>query len=102
VIIIGAPRSGTTWLQSMLGAYPRVSTTVELTLFSQCTASWFAIWARETQNLRGDRWSQGLPILWREEEFHTSLREFIDRVYQRVSKRTPGVSHVEDNHPGHS
>lgn len=102
VIIIGAPRSGTTWLQSMLGAHPRVSTTVELTLFSQYTASWFAIWAREMQNIKAGRWSQGLPFLWTEEEFHTFLRGFIDRVYQRVSERTPGATHVVDKHPGYS
>jgi LPS sulfotransferase NodH len=102
ILIIGAPRSGTTWLQSMLGAHPRVSTTVELTLFSQYTASWFAIWAREAQNLRAGRWYQGLPFLWTEEEFHLFLREFIERVYQRVSERNLEATHVVDKHPGYS
>lgn len=102
VIIIGAPRSGTTWLQSMLGAHPLVSTTVELTLFSQYAASWLAIWAREAQNLSAGRWYQGLPALWTEEEFHAFLREFIERVYQRVSDRNPEATHVVDKHPGYS
>lgn len=102
VIIIGAPRSGTTWLQSMLGAHPLVSTTVELTLFSRYVACWLEIWSREAKNIRAGRWYQGLPYVWTEDEFHAFLREFIERVYHRVAERNPRTTHVVDKHPRYS
>jgi hypothetical protein len=37
LFIIGAPRSGTTWLQAMLGAHPSICTTGELKLFDLFT-----------------------------------------------------------------
>lgn len=33
IFIVGAARSGSTWLQALLGAHPRVATTVELSVF---------------------------------------------------------------------
>ena len=47
VFIIGAPRSGTTWLQTMLAAHPSVCTSVELTLFDKYITSWIEIWDKK-------------------------------------------------------
>jgi LPS sulfotransferase NodH len=102
VFILGAPRSGTTWLQAMLGAHPQVGTTVELTLYSRYTARWIESWTMEAQNIRDGRWYQGLPFLWGEEEFYGFLREFVERVYQRVLDNHPQATHVVDKHPGYS
>ena len=38
VLLVGAPRSGTTWLQTMLGAHPDVVTPQETDLFSRYLA----------------------------------------------------------------
>ena len=47
VFIIGAARSGTTWLQSMLEAHPSIcSTTFELKLFDFFTGPWEKSWER--------------------------------------------------------
>lgn len=102
VFIIGSPRSGTTWLQLMIGAHPRVCTTVELTLYSAYTAPWIKAWKSEAANIEQGRWHQGLPFLWTEDEFYAFLREFLGRVYERVAATNPQATHVLDKHPGYS
>jgi hypothetical protein len=44
VFIVGAPRSGTTWLQAMIGAHPSICTTDELKLFNLFTGPWEESW----------------------------------------------------------
>jgi hypothetical protein len=100
--IIGAPRSGTTWLQAMLGSHPRVCTTVELTLFDKYTAPWIETWRRESRNIEEGRWHQGLPFVWDEAEFYYLLGDFVKRVYRRVLDFKPDATHVLDKHPGYS
>jgi len=102
VFIIGAPRSGTSWLQAMIGAHPQICTTVELTLFSHYTGSWIQVWMKEAANIEEDRWHQGLPFLWTEDEFYHFLQEFLSRVYERVVATNPQATHVLDKHPGYS
>jgi hypothetical protein len=102
LFIIGAPRSGTSWLQAMIGAHPSVCTTVELTLFSKYTAPWIKAWNNESDNIEQGRWVQGLPFLWTEGEFYNFLREFIAKVYERVADPNPNATHILDKHPGYS
>lgn len=102
VFILGAPRSGTTWLQAMLGAHPRVGTTVELTLYSRYTASWIESWTKEARNIEDGRWHQGLPFVWSESDFYGFLRDFVEGVYQRVLDKHPQATHVVDKHPAYS
>lgn len=49
-----------------------------------------------------ERWHQGLPFLWSEEEFYDFLRKFLGRVYERVIAANPQATHVLDKHPGYS
>lgn len=102
LFIIGSPRSGTTWLQIMLGSHPLVCTTVELTLYSKYTAPWIKAWKHEAYHIKQGHWHQGLPVLWAEEEFYCFLREFLDRVYERVLATKPQATHILDKHPGYS
>lgn len=102
IFIIGSPKSGTTWLQIMIGAHPLVCTTVELTLYSNYTAPWIKAWKYEADNIEQGRWNQGIPFLWTEDEFYDFLREFIARVYERVVATNPRATHILDKHPGYS
>jgi len=95
-------RSGTTWLQIMIGAHPLVCTTVELTLFNKYTAPWIKSWKEEAANIAEGRWHQGLPFLWGEDEFSHFLREFLRRVYERVLALNPQATHILDKCPGYS
>ena len=102
IFIIGAPKSGTTWLQIMISAHPQVCTTVELTLFSKYTAPWIKAWKAEAANIQQGRWNQGLPFLWSEDEFYGYLKEFLSKVYEKVLSINPQATHVLDKHPGYS
>ncbi len=102
IFIIGSPRSGTTWLQTMIGVHPLVCTTVELTLYSNYTAPWIKAWNREVAPIEQGRWHQGLPFLWTEDEFYDFLRGFLQKVYERVVETNPMSTHILDKHPGYS
>lgn len=98
VFIIGAARSGTTWLQAMLGAHPSVCTFGELQLFEFYTAPWVKAWNRQGEIGRFN----GLPTIWNEDQLYEFLREFLVRVYDRVLQTKPGASIILDKHPGAS
>lgn len=102
LFIIGAPRSGTTMLQVLLGCHPRVATTIELTLFDRYISPWLEVWAKEQGAIdRGAR-KQGLPMIWSREELDIFLREFLTRAYQKVIDRNSSATHLLDKHPGYS
>lgn len=102
IFIIGAPRSGTTMLQIILGSHPDVATTVELSLFSRYLGPWFQTWSEEVANIRDKGWNQGLPFIMEEPEFMNFARLFLDRCYAKVAARKPGATHLLDKHPGYS
>ena len=102
VFIVGAPRSGTTWLQTMMGVHPQVCTSVELTLYSGYIAPWMKLWKQETDAIEAGRFHQGLPFLWSEDEFYGFLREFLRRVYERVLATNPTGTHILDKHPAYT
>lgn len=99
LFVIGSPRSGTTWLQLMLGAHSAVCTTAELNLYVY-THRWLYHWNQQADNIRQGRWPVGLPMIWTDEDFYGFLREFLDRVYSRVLDTKPEASHILDKHPG--
>lgn len=102
IFIIGSLKSGTTWLQIMLGAHPQVCTTVEQTLFDKYIPSWFDIWQKETQNINEKGFNKGLPFLWTNEEFSDFLLEFIEKVYTKIAQKNPNVTHILDKNPSYT
>lgn len=103
VCIIGAPRSGTTWLQAMLGAHPLIGTVQELKLFDLFTGPWDHSW-RELEELRRTAGGgpRGLRQIWTDDEFHQRLVALLDDVYGRVLAAKPGATVVLDKSPGYS
>lgn len=102
LFIIGSDRSGTTWLQSMLGAHPQVASTVQLTLFHTYIPAWIEAWRNDEALIADPRqWDMGLPIVWSEDEFRLFLREFAASIYERVLDRNPQATHVLDKHPAY-
>ncbi len=102
VYIIGSPKSGTTWLQIMLASHPLIVTTVELRLFSNYLKEWIKIWDIEYGNIKEGRWTQGLPFIWKEDEFYDFLKLFLTRVYEAVLKKKPDAFVILDKHPTNS
>jgi len=104
VFIIGAPRSGTTWLQTMLAAHPSVCSTIdELKLFDFFTVpleqGWNYLLGLQTAT-GGDR--NGLAAIWTDAQFYGFLSEFVDRIYTQVLAANPDATVLLDKAPAYS
>ena len=98
IFIIGAPRSGTTWLQTMLGSHPLVCTTIENTLYDRYIGPWVQAWDFEVENDH----RPGLPMYWSDDEFYDFLRLFLNRIYERILANKPDATHLLDKRPANS
>jgi len=101
LILLGAPRSGTTWLQSMLGSHPRIATPQELHLFSDYLHPLWTKWRRHLDYPVSDR-RTGLSNCFTEEEFEDSLRGIVAQAYGNILKAKPGASVVLDKSPSYA
>lgn len=105
VLLVGAPRSGTTWLQTMLGAHPDVATPQETDLFSRFLQPMLDSWTRE---VRGgpDAWAKrrykGLHSVLTDEEFAALGRSMLGTVTERAAALKPGATVVVEKTPSHS
>lgn len=79
VFIVGCPRSGTTYLQKLLAAHPRIHTGQESDLFDLYVGPLLRTWRRELNSTDG-RGGVGLACYFKEEEFVTAVREFVMRL----------------------
>jgi hypothetical protein len=101
VIIMGAPRSGTTWLQALLNTHPAICTHSELWLFSHYTAPMCHAWQQQ-ERTRQNKHAIGLPSLWTAEQFQAYQRDFIARVYADVAASHPDSTIILDKTPGYT
>src|SRR5690606_1781661 len=82
VFVIGAPRSGTTWLVRMLAAHPAMASIPhELTLFNRYFQPWLAQYDFEADMHEQGKWTKGMAVLFDRKEFHELVQEFAERVY---------------------
>lgn len=105
VFLVGAPRSGTTWLQQMLGAHPAIASPQETDLFDAYLAPWRAAWDAQ---LPGDpeewrrRRHKGLPAVLTEQALDSLMRSVVARVHAEVLARKPGAHVVLEKVPGYA
>src|SRR5262245_59414354 len=97
VFIIGAARSGTTWLQAMLGSHPYVCTFGELQLYEFYTAPWVEAWKRQVEFGSFN----GLSTVWSEEDLYYFC-EFRDKIYSKVLYSKSSSIIILEKHPGNS
>lgn len=104
VFIIGAPRSGTTWLQAMMAAHPSICSTIdELKLFDIFTVPLEAGWQyllSLQKHTHGSR--NGLAAMWTDREFYGFLNDFVGRVYSQVAALKPEATILLDKAPAYS
>ncbi len=86
----------------MLAAHPTVCASAELRLYSKYIAPWLQSWNEEARLTEGGRPYTGLPVLWREDEFHNFLEQFLEQVYSKVLATKPEATHILDKHPGYA
>lgn len=97
--IVGAPRSGTTWVQLLLAQHPDVATAQETHLFTRYLAALWDGWKRERRpEVKRDL---GISELMSTDEFLGQCREFSDAVLDRIAARSPGATTIVEKTPGH-
>jgi hypothetical protein len=104
VFLVGAQRSGTTWLQHLLGAHPQIATPQETDLFDRYVASWLRTWRSQVPG-PGDepgRRQRGLPAVLSDAEFDRILRDAVQEVYRAALELKPGATVVLDKNPNHT
>lgn len=87
VFIVGAPRSGTTWLQRLLATHPRIRTGQESKLFRWYIGPQLRMWIMETEREQNPttangRGGTGLSCYFREDEFLSLLRGYLYSLLQ--------------------
>jgi hypothetical protein len=98
VFLIGAPRSGTTWLQLLLAQSNLIATCNETHIFNNYLQSCFASWRRLKNNPR----PIGLHRVLDEHAFITATKLFTDAVFGRVRSTKPGAVWVLEKTPDHA
>jgi len=105
-MLIGSPRSGTTWLQSMLGAHPAIATPQETDIFTVYVKPQLRAWDVQMgwQRQADDRArrAKGLPLLLTEEQFIGRVRGLIDEMTHAAIALKPTASTVLEKSPSHS
>lgn len=101
IFIIGAPRSGTTWLHALIANHPDVAATpeIEQTFFSRYLPPIVKGWEDELYNIKRGAWVQGLPYLWKEGEFDSFVQYFLTNVYVKILERKPDAKIIIDKQP---
>jgi len=101
VLIIGAPRSGSTWLQELMRNHHEITTTKgELTLFSRYIAPLVKEYEAELAAINMKGWTQGLPMLFDRQEIDNYVQKIIKEVYDRID--LSGKNVFLDKHPHYS
>jgi Sulfotransferase family len=102
VFILGATRSGTSWLQNMLGGHPEIATPQELDLFTRYLLPWHEAW-RDQRPESDELWHRhrfkGLPSVLTEDELIALGRGVAESVYAQVLARKPGATVVLEKEP---
>ena len=98
VFIVGAPRSGTTWLQLLLSQSDRVGTCNETYLFSWYLDSLFRTWDDMKNNSR----SIGIHHLISEDAYFAMIRDFAGTILRKIYSAKPSATVCLEKTPGHA
>ncbi len=105
VLLIGAPRSGTTWLQQILASHPAVVSPPETELFTRYLAPGVEAFDRSMQRDDGGptpRRLKGLATVLTRDEFDEWARQLVTRTVERARAAKPTASVVLEKTPGHT
>ncbi len=97
LLIVGAPRSGTTWLHMLLTRSPAIASAFETHLFSGYMRSNFERWRRWV----AEDHVMGLHRLMDEAAYFGLLREFAASVLAKVAEDKPGARFILEKTPAH-
>jgi LPS sulfotransferase NodH len=110
-VIVGAPRSGTTWLQRLLACHDEIASPQETHLFDKYLAPLAAAWSRERQLLDSASRRQaskrasrliGLPAILSDDDMDWLSRALLYRLRERVLSQKPSARLVVEKTPSNS
>jgi Sulfotransferase family len=105
VLLLGSPRSGTTWLQTMLGSHDAIATPQETDLFRMYYEPLVQAWRQQIEgatDASSERRRKGLPLVVSELEFVASIRPLLDAVLDSIARMKPTARVVIEKSPSHS
>jgi len=97
VLIVGCPRSGTSWLQLLLAQHPGVATTQETHLFH----GYLSHLERSWQRYPTVDPNVGMSRLLSDDEFYGLCADFAKAVLQRIADGNKDAEVVLEKTPGH-
>jgi predicted O-methyltransferase YrrM len=101
VFVVGAQRSGTTWVQRLLADHPAIVSGQESHLFARYLAPLWQRWQLEQQlRDRGGR-TIGLGCYLTEEELLEECRGLARRVFARLEQAKPAATILVEKTPDH-
>jgi Sulfotransferase family len=102
LFLFGAQRSGTTWLQSLLGSAPEIVTPQESNLFDHYVGAWETRWRLALPSHRGPGLRQtSLPTILTEAQFDAIVGHVVEQVYDAVCALKPSARVVLDKNPAY-
>jgi len=102
IFIIGAPRSGTTWLQTLLGAHPAIVTGQESHLFSHYLLPLWKAWQQGLEWMKEDERYTGLTSYLTQDEFDGLMQTFIYTVFSKLQGAKPTAHFILEKTPIHT
>ena len=97
IFLIGAPRSGTTWLQLLLSSHKSITTTRETHLYDNYISRIMNGWQNELKQNSPD----GLHTFLSNAEFLDVVRGFSDRLFHHIHQKDASSSIILEKTPAH-
>ena len=97
VLIVGCPRSGTSWLQLLLAQHRAIATTQETHLFN----NYLSVLEQTWQRFPAVDPNIGMRRLLSDDEFYQLCAEFAKAVLGRIADGNPNAEVVLEKTPGH-
>jgi hypothetical protein len=102
IFIIGAPRSGTTWLQKLLASHPQIKTGQESDVFYSYIGPQLRAWRGELPIQRSGRGGVGLGCYFREEDFLLNLKNYMNVLLKPMLGGLGAGEFFLEKTPGHA
>jgi hypothetical protein len=100
-MIVGAQRSGTTWLQLLCAAHPKIAGSEELHLFSRYLGHVINAYYCDRRDYADAGRAQGVPCILSTEEFDAALKDFATTVFRKMIQCKPGSELAIEKTPDH-
>lgn len=100
--VVGAQRSGTTWVQRLLAAHPLIAAGQESHLFSSYLAAiWHRWWEERVFRAGGNR-IIGLACYLTQDELIETMRHFAATVFSKIAAIKPEARWIVEKTPDHA